>query len=51
VVLVMVLLVELLVRLRSRFVRGRPPLGWMLIDNMRLGAVYSVVLEAFKLGT
>lgn len=51
VVLVMVLLVELLVRLRSRFVRGRPPLGWMLIDNLRLGAVYSVVLEAFKLGT
>jgi hypothetical protein len=51
VVLVMVLLVELLVRLRSRCVRGRPPLGWVLIDNLRLGAVYSVVLEAFKLGT
>lgn len=51
VVLLMVLLVELLVRLRSRMVRGRPPLGWLMLDNLRLGAVYSVVLEAFKLGT
>lgn len=51
VVLLMVLVVELLVRLRSRLVRGRPPLGWVLVDNLRLGAVYSVVLEAFKLGT
>ena len=50
-VLLMLLVVETLVRLRSRFVVGRPPLGWLLCDNLRIGAVYAVVLEAFKLGT
>ena len=50
-VLAMVLVVELLIRLRSRLVQGRPPLGWVLCDNLRMGMVYSVVLEAFKLGT
>jgi hypothetical protein len=50
-VLLMVLVVELLIRLRSRTVQGRPPLGWVVCDNLRIGAVYSVVLEAFKVGT
>jgi hypothetical protein len=50
-VLLMVVVVELLIRLRSRLIRGRPPLGWVLCDNLRIGAVYSVVLEAFKVGT
>jgi hypothetical protein len=50
-VVLMVLLVELLIRLRSRLIRGRPPLGWLLCDNLRMGAVYAVVLEAFKVGT
>jgi len=50
-VLLMVLLVELLIRLRTRLVRDRPPLGWVICDNLRIGAVYAVVLEAFKLGT
>lgn len=50
-VLLMVLVVELLIRARSRAVRERPPLGWMLVDNLRIGAVYAVVLEAFKVGT
>jgi len=50
-VVLMVLLVELLVRLRGRLVPSQPGLGWVLIDNLRMGAVYSVVLEAFKLGT
>jgi hypothetical protein len=47
----MVVVVELMIRLRSRLIRGRPPLGWVLCDNLRIGAVYSVVLEAFKVGT
>jgi hypothetical protein len=51
VVLLTVLAIELLVRLRSRFVRSEPPLGWVIVDNLRLGATYAVVLEAFKLGT
>lgn len=50
-VLLMVLLVELLVRLRGRLLRSQPPLGWVVLDNLRIGAVYAVVLEAFKLGT
>ncbi|MFM7675932.1 MAG: DUF565 domain-containing protein [Synechococcus sp.] len=51
VVLSTVLAVELLVRLRTRLAGDEPPLGWVLIDNFRLGFVYAVVLEAFKLGS
>lgn len=51
VVLLVVLLLELVVRLRTRLVGDRPGLGWILIDNLRLGVVYAVVLEAFKLGS
>ncbi|MEN9387382.1 MAG: hypothetical protein RLZZ255_358 [Cyanobacteriota bacterium] len=51
VVLLLVLLLELVVRLRTRLVGDRPRLGWILIDNLRLGVVYAVVLEAFKLGS
>jgi len=51
VVLLLVLLLELVVRLRTRLVGDRPGLGWILIDNLRLGVVYAVVLEAFKLGS
>ena len=51
VVLLMVLGLELLVRLRTRFVGERPALAWLIADNLRLGVVYAVVLEAFKLGS
>ncbi len=51
VVLLMVLLVELIVRLRGRLVSSQPGLGWVVVDNLRIGVVYAVVLEAFKLGT
>lgn len=51
VVVLLVLLLELVVRLRGRLVLERPPLLWSLIDNARIGLVYAVVLEAFKLGT
>jgi hypothetical protein len=50
-VLTTVLMLELIVRLRGRLVRGTPTLGWMLVDNLRIGLVYAVVLDAFKLGT
>ena len=49
--LVLVLLLELLIRLRSRWVNGPVPLPWLMLDNLRLGFVYAVVLEAFKLGS
>jgi hypothetical protein len=51
VVLAFLLLVEGMVRLRSRMVRADPPLAWVILDNLRIGATYAVVLEAFKLGT
>lgn len=50
-VLAILLLFELLVRLRSRLVSGSPSLGWVVVDNLRIGATYALVLEAFKLGT
>ena len=51
VVLILVVLLELVVRLRTRLVGERPGLGWIVTDNLRLGVVYAVVLEAFKLGS
>ena len=51
VVLLTVLAIELLVRLRSRLVGPDPSLGWVILDNLRIGLVYAVVYEAFKLGT
>jgi hypothetical protein len=50
-VLALVLGIELMVRLRSRWLRGEPSLGWVIADNLRAGMIYSVVLEAFKVGT
>ncbi len=50
-VLLLVVLVELVARLRSHWVRGEPSLGWVLCDNLRIGVVYAVVLEGFKLGS
>ena len=51
VVLLLVLLLELMVRLRTRLAPAQPPLGWLLLDNLRIGLVFAVVLEAFKLGS
>ena len=52
VVLVLVLLIELVIRLRSRLVgEGRVPLAWLMLDNLRIGLVFALVLEGFKLGS
>lgn len=51
VVLLLVLVLEVIVRLRTRLVRDEPSLGWVVADNLRIGLVFAVVLEAFKLGT
>ena len=50
-VLALVVLLELVVRLRGRLVSQTPGLAWVITDNLRLGLVYAVVLEAFKLGS
>ena len=44
-------IVELLIRLRSRVVRTPVPLIWQIVDNLRIGLVYAIVLEAFKVGS
>ena len=51
VVVVLVISHELVARLRSRFVAPVAPLGWVLLDNLRIGVVFALVLEAFKLGS
>ncbi len=51
VVLVMVIIIELLIRLRSYVTKTPWPLHWLIIDNLRIGSIYSVCLEAFKLGS
>ncbi|NDG74652.1 MAG: DUF565 domain-containing protein [Synechococcaceae bacterium WB8_1B_136] len=51
VVLVLLVLLEVVVRLRTRVVAAEPGLGWLMADNLRIGLVYAVVLEAFKLGS
>jgi hypothetical protein len=47
----LVVLIEAVVRVRSRWLKGDPGLGWVLCDNLRIGLVYAVVLEAFKVGS
>ena len=51
VVLFMVIIIEVLVRFRSTVKNPNWPLHWLVLDNLRIGAVYAVVLEAFKLGS
>ena len=51
VVLIILIMVEILVRLRSRVKEDVWPLNWLILDNLRIGIVYAIVLEAFKLGS
>jgi len=51
VVLALVLLIEITVRVRTRVSKEPWPLAWVLLDNLRIGVLYAVVLEAFKLGS
>ena len=50
-VLGILLLIEVSLRIRSRWLKGEPGLGWLVVDNLRIGLTYAVVLEAFKLGS
>jgi hypothetical protein len=49
--LLMLLGTEALVRLRGRLAGERPGLIWVVLDNLRIGSVFAVVQEAFKLGS
>lgn len=50
-VMAMVIVHEGLVRVRTRAVADLPSLGWVVLDNLRIGVVFALVLEAFKLGS
>ena len=50
-VILTVLVIEVLIRLRSLVSTESWPIQWLSIDNLRIGAVYALVLEAFKLGS
>jgi hypothetical protein len=50
-VLLMVLVIEVMIRLRTRLIGPEPSLFWVIADNIRVGVVFAVVLEAIKLGT
>jgi len=51
IAILMVALVECVVRIRTRVNNTPWPLYLVCIDNLRVGTVYAVVLEAFKLGS
>ena len=47
----LLLFFEALIRLRQRYAAPEPGLVWIALDNFRIGFVYLIVLEAFKLGS
>ena len=49
--ILIVIILEFIIRVRSRIKADQLPSHWLVIDNFRLGATYSIVLEAFKLGS
>ena len=51
IVIFMLVFIEFLIRIRSRVKEELMPIQWVAIDNLRIGLTYSVVLEAFKLGS
>ena len=42
---------EAIIRLKQRYAGSKPGLAWVALDNFRIGFVYLIVLEAFKLGS
>ena len=51
------LMIPVIIILFEAIIRMKPPrnsniyLVWMLLDKIRIGAVYALILEAFKLGS
>ena len=51
------LMIPIIIILFEVIIRMKPPrnsniyLLWMLLDKIRIGAVYALILEAFKLGS
>ena len=51
VVLCLLIIIEILIRIRTTLNNSSLKTLLLIIDNLRIGAVYAVVLEAFKLGS
>ena len=47
---VIIILFEVIIRMRPQR-NSNIYLVWMLLDKIRIGAVYALILEAFKLGS
>ncbi|WP_366516113.1 DUF565 domain-containing protein [Synechococcus sp. UW140] len=44
-------MIEINVRIRTVSNTNKNKFIWIISDNLRMGAVYAVILEAFKLGS
>ena len=47
---VIIILFEVIIRMKPQ-INSNIYLVWMLLDKIRIGAVYALILEAFKLGS
>ena len=47
---VIIILFEIIIRMKPQS-NSNMYLVWMLLDKIRIGAVYALILEAFKLGS
>tara|TARA_B100000700_G_scaffold319061_1_gene413515 strand:+ start:1238 stop:1564 length:327 start_codon:yes stop_codon:yes gene_type:complete len=50
-ILLLIILIELLIRLRGRTSTDLSNYFWKITDNFRIGFLYSIILEAYKLGS
>jgi len=47
---VLILIIELIIRVRPRY-QSNFYIVWSIIDKIRIGGVFALILEAFKLGS
>ena len=47
---VIIIIFEIIIRMKP-LMNSKIYLVWMLLDKIRIGAVYALILEAFKLGS
>ena len=47
---VLILIIELIIRVRPRY-QSNVYIVWSFIDKIRIGGVFALILEAFKLGS
>ena len=51
ILLSVLFLVELSIRINNNFLRNNYKIFIMVINNLRIGTTYAIILEAFKLGS